>query len=392
MGNSLSAIFDALLNKFLSSGLNALTSRKSSPPPVDDFNYFGQTFGSPSGSTGGTGSSDGDLDWGGPDQVVVLADLKKNVQNLLDNANKELKLIDNNDPTTPGILQLFNKIFSKTQELDMCLPGPNRGWEERTDGETQKNAKKLKEKMFSDNEARIKAATEALNELTFATDAFKKWLENKIKTELPSSADYLNTVADSVEKTSQQIEELNGRKNVITGTLTKLESIKAELDAITTEPVRDSEEEKTVVRLRQRIEGMILDISNTTTVNEMRNKLDDGKDKLTDLEKLLTKCETERRAKGWSVPGGEASLFSAKTEKEVFCGLPIAGGYSHKSFINTGAVTHPEIPLVNAEEVYPGPDMPPIFRILEKPVDMEISCEAVYKTSITDYERPTPSF
>lgn len=53
MGNSLSAIFDALLNQLFQKGLNALSSKKTATPPADDFNYFGNTLG-PSTTTGAT--------------------------------------------------------------------------------------------------------------------------------------------------------------------------------------------------------------------------------------------------------------------------------------------------------------------------------------------------
>jgi len=50
MGNSLSAIFDALLNKFLGDGLNSLANTDNPPPSQDNWSYDGQTLGG-SGST-----------------------------------------------------------------------------------------------------------------------------------------------------------------------------------------------------------------------------------------------------------------------------------------------------------------------------------------------------
>ncbi|MFA5778011.1 MAG: hypothetical protein WC870_00765 [Candidatus Paceibacterota bacterium] len=44
LGNSLSAIFDALLNKFLGDGLNALTNAVSSQPSTDNWSYDGVTL------------------------------------------------------------------------------------------------------------------------------------------------------------------------------------------------------------------------------------------------------------------------------------------------------------------------------------------------------------
>lgn len=67
MGNSLSTIFDALLNKFIGDGLNALASKiNPTSTPVDNWSYDGQTLGSPN-----------DSDWAsGPDQEIILRDLK----------------------------------------------------------------------------------------------------------------------------------------------------------------------------------------------------------------------------------------------------------------------------------------------------------------------------
>lgn len=65
MGNSLSAIFDALLNKLLGDGLNALAGKKNQEP-VDNWTYNGLSL----------GVSD-DSDWSsGPQQVISLRELR----------------------------------------------------------------------------------------------------------------------------------------------------------------------------------------------------------------------------------------------------------------------------------------------------------------------------
>ncbi len=380
MGNSLSAIFDALLNQFLSKGLNSLSSKKNTPPPADDFSYFGQTLGSPSTSTGGGDT----FDWTGPDQVIVLADLKRDVQNLIDNANKELKLIDNNDPNIPGAIQLFDQIiFPKTQELDSCLPGPNYGWRDRVDAETQRAGRELQTKSFDPNPAKANAANDALNALTYATDSFKAWLNDKMSSELPSGNEFLNTV-NSVKGINKKNSELNDRKNAINQTLVDLLSIKTELDTITTQPAAGSLAEGLMVRLKQRLDGMIINLSTASTVSEAQATLDDAIVKLTNLNTLIAKCASERQTKGWSVPGGPTSTLGGNTEQALFCSLPLAGGFSHKTFINPGAVTYPEIPLVNANNVYPPSG------IVDTSISVALSCDAIYRTSITDYKKSNP--
>jgi hypothetical protein len=50
LGNSLSAIFDALINNFINKGLNALSSTMTSKPEIDTWTYGGQGFGSSTGT------------------------------------------------------------------------------------------------------------------------------------------------------------------------------------------------------------------------------------------------------------------------------------------------------------------------------------------------------
>ncbi len=300
MGNSLSAVFDALLNKFMNEGLNSLSSKISGQGNNnnnnDDFDYYGYTLGSPvnSGTNTGTG-----FDWNGPDGEIILADLKREVQTAIDNGNKELNIINSTNITSPGFLQYVDTIVSRTQELDMCVPGPNFGWEERVDAEVQR-----------------KESTETATTLG---NAFKSWLPPKMKTELPSSGIYLSSV-NSIKETNKEKETLTKREETIRETLVKLESIKASLSSITTQPTRGSENEKTMVRLKQRMQGMLLELSTASTVTEAQNILDDAKDKMNNLNSLITKCTTERQVKGWSNPGGASSVFNNTTsEKETFC-------------------------------------------------------------------------
>lgn len=394
MGNSLSAIFDALLNKFMSSGLNALGGNKNQADTSDDFDYLGNTLGSP---------SDGGTVFGGPDEEIVLGTFKKTLQNAIENANQELKLIDNitlssapNDSATSssGIFQIFAEIWPKVEELDMCLPGPNIGWQDRVQTEIEKNSQGLQIKMSDEDPAKVTAAKAADDGLKSAISSFKDWVSNKINLELPSSRNYLNAV-NSIKTIYGQMDELSARKNVILETLIKLQSIQADLDVMPTQPVVGSEKEKILIRLKQRIDGMIVDVSNTTTVNDMKNALADAKDKLASLDGLITKCIAERIAKGWAVPGGEGSEFNngvpsfannSKTEQQLFCSLPIVGGYSHGPFKNTEGVSYPEIPLVNAKNVYPDSS-----GVSDTPhIDIAISCDVVSKTSATDYKKNLP--
>jgi len=73
LGNSISAVFDALLNKFLGDGLNALASKVNPKPAPDTWSYEGQTLGSPADGTN-TG-------WdAGPDEPIILSDFRKKIE------------------------------------------------------------------------------------------------------------------------------------------------------------------------------------------------------------------------------------------------------------------------------------------------------------------------
>src|SRR3989344_4061498 len=141
LGNSLSTIFDALLNKFIGDGLNSLTSNKNYRTPVDDWSYNGLTLGSPADD--GSNST-----WdSGPDEEIILDKFKKQLSGKTivtitktdgteeiteeigntntaeitrgtyvpgDIANTEIEIIllsqlpskiDNRNPLTPGIVQ-----------------------------------------------------------------------------------------------------------------------------------------------------------------------------------------------------------------------------------------------------------------------------------------------
>ena len=61
MGNSLSAIFDALLGHFLDKGLNALSETINPAPPVDNWSYNGNTLSGGTNTTGNTNTGENAL-------------------------------------------------------------------------------------------------------------------------------------------------------------------------------------------------------------------------------------------------------------------------------------------------------------------------------------------
>ncbi len=449
MGNSISAIVDALLDKFLTEGLNSLASNVNSSPKTDDWSYNGLTLGGP--GEGGTNTT-WDL---GPDELVILSEFKKilrgkTIVTITDangtettkeeigntgngtyipgdiaNTENELALIDNtyakkpligNPP--PGIIQMLSTIWPKARELDICIPGPDIGWENRLEDEKNKGDERIQGASSGGSESQRTKGNEALKELKFAVDFFNDWIHNKIMLELPSSVLYM----DAVEKTktlTQQSDELMNKKQLKIQVLARLRSINAALDAITVQPATDSGQEKALISLWKQYKAAKINISNSITLANTKNELDTAEDQLADLNNLIIECNAERKAKGWGLPGGwNSSLVSTtktptitpaiiaelggippNSEQAIFCNLPVIGGYTHGTFINSAGVTSPEIPMVNAKKILK-------YKIITigsflgggltgNPyktayVNIKLSCSNIFNANILDYKGKLP--
>ncbi|MBI5139583.1 hypothetical protein HZA26_03165 [Candidatus Nomurabacteria bacterium] len=336
MGNSLSAVLDALVNRLFNLGLNALTTKKNpSSGAGDSWDYMGNSLGTvqPYGAT----------TWNtGPDEEIVLDTFKKElsgktivtdvngvvikedigdtsiatggeyIPGAIKNTETELKLITNNVATDPGTEQLLSAVWPKIAELDACLPGPNLGWEDRVDTEKNRNSKVLSGKINDSNGEKAAQADVALKELGFAVSYFKDWIKNKMLVELPSSILFMDAI-DDLEALHQQGDELVGKKRTKIQALARLQSIKNGLDSITVQPAPGSSQEKTLIELRKQYSAIKSSASNSITIDEARAELNILKDKLSKTVEMLNTCNKERAATGWSVPGGRTSTFTPKS-------------------------------------------------------------------------------
>ncbi|OGI63208.1 hypothetical protein A2818_00170 [Candidatus Nomurabacteria bacterium RIFCSPHIGHO2_01_FULL_40_12] len=393
MGNSISALVDALLNKFTQKGLNALASKVNQLPPKDDWSYYGQTLGSP---VDGSNTA-----WdAGPDEVVILNDFKQTVEDGINNTNTEIDLMNE-------IAQLISQIWPKARELDICIPGPNMGWQERLAEEMSRNSKELQGKLNDDDGKKSAQADLAFRELKFAVNFFKDWIKNKMMTELPNSIIYLDAV-DEIKDLSQQSEELTDKKRLKTQALARLKAIQTALsdtDRFSTQPVPGSNTEKVLISLKKQYNATRDAISNTATIEDTRNELAVAQDKLNKLNALLNNplndpspgCLAERKAKGWTSPSlsGQGSSYRDQgTEQNLFCDFPIQGGYDHESFRhandngNGKGVTHPEVPYVNAKDVLKWARWGGIFG--NYTADINMNCNIIYKANILDYKGNIP--
>lgn len=446
LGNSLSSIFDALLNKFIGDGLNSLASKKNKEPVTDDWSYNGLTLGSPA-EDGSNATWDS-----GPDEEVDLMVFKKQLNGKTivktknpttgeeeikeeignttipgdttrtyipgDIANTETeiillelmpKLINNLDPNNPGIAQLAEK-------LDQCIPGPDKNWETRLKEEQQRVTKKLQDDQASGDDLKIKASTDAVRELKFAIDSFKDWVIVKMINELPGSILFIEEL-NGMDVFPEKMTEATRIKREKTQTLARLKAIagdekatkKTGLAAMTTQPETDSAQEKTLVLLKKQYNSIKSSISSSGTIENARSELDSLNDKKTNITKMITECETQRESAEWDKIGGrESKKWGQVSELWMFCEEPIKSGYSHGEIIRNdssnqgqsftfrnenddeGDDGYQDLPIVNAKNIYGDITCTGVCSWLgggttDKRISVDIDCNSVFRANKTDY-------
>jgi hypothetical protein len=366
LGNSLSAIFDALLNKFLSpDGLLGLASSKNTKPAEDGWSYNGLTLGSP--EDGNNSSWDA-----GPDEEIILDKFKKELSGKTivttvkadeteevteeigntntkeitrgtyipgDIANTEIEIIllselsskiDNKNPLNPGVIQL-------AKILDQCVPGPDKGWETRLNNERDlMNARFGRKKGQGDDLLKARAGDEGMKELKFAVNTFKSWLITKIIGEIPG-AGYYTDALKAMDDFPQQLKEAIDSKQKKSQALSRLKAFEKSLATIPKQPVSTDPDfkiqEGKLIAIRKQYNSIRSSISSSVTIENARAVLDSANDQIRNLQELNTQCKTERVAAGWDAVGGEKSKQNGITELEKFCSIPIVSGYSHGTVI-----------------------------------------------------------
>jgi len=460
-GNSLTAIFDTLLNKFLGDGLTKLSSRvNSTQEDNDNFNYYGETLGgTPDAGAGWSGIADEEVNLDKfrkelmGKTVVLDADgiaVREEVGNTgngeytpgaIQNTELELKLIDNPtaDNAEPGLIQILDSTWPVAKSLDMCTPGPNKNWEKKLDGETERiiSAKIITETGNEDS-LKVKAARDAIRELRFAVKSFKDWINTRMieadpqKGGLPGAILFIDAIKE-LDTNDQQYRELTDKKRAKGTAVARLNSIYKALEPFTTQPKVGSPEEKNLISIRKQYNAIASSISSSASLEELQSQLDLAKERKQNLLLLENQCNQERVAAKWTAPGlngsgrlpsaaGQSYFFfetradfwggekrtvpgptitSSGTEKEVFCDVPIVNGYSHGEIIrkefsndqgallftfrngfgnNLGTPGFTDLPMVNAHEYYG--DKTEYF-----PVSVEIDCRLLFKTNDIEYKQ-----
>jgi hypothetical protein len=463
-GKALAAIFDSLFYKLIDDGLNSFKKQTNPQPEPDDWNYGGVTLGSPTGTINGYNDP-----FGGPDEEIILDKFKKQLDGYttvlntdgtikdilvgdvgggiytpgdIENTKTEIEMFDNSDSTNPGIVQLLQLIPKQVQILDQCIPGPDKGWEQRLEEERDRviNSKLMTETGSSDY-LKVKAVNGVMRDLKFAVATFKEWLTTKIITALPDSVIFIDAVKEN-EDIPQQIKESADEKRAKANTLARLKALKISLSSFTKQPVSTdadfTSQEKKLIAIRKQYNAMQASISSATSVEDTRSALNTLKERLSNLNELNTQCKEERTAAGWgsvdttgngnSILQGagnktytlkvtdaqgilgnllNTSFTTAGTEVDEFCLLPIHSGYSHGDIIRPddsnghgalkftfrnlnnegGSPGYEDVPIVNAQNIY-GDDTKKF-----NPVDVDISCKYIHKANLTNYtDSGDPSF
>jgi hypothetical protein len=375
----LSAVFDQLITKFVDKGLSSLTSAINPPPKQEDtWSYNGLTLGSGSTTVGGYGDP-----WdAGPDEVVTVTDFKEKLDQDIEKTDSEIKYMTNDVPDSfgPGTLQVFGQIWPKVQKLDVCQPGPDLGWQTRVDLEINKSIEKMN---LGESESSSDIGT-VLKELQFAANSLKDWVNTQLKYTLPSSASFMNAIGNLVDL-SQQALDVQHKIDTKEDVLGQLRIMKTRLDAMPPMPAEGSEDEDTLLSLWAQYKSLASQITNDITLTEARSERDVALAKRDGLDQLIIKCGEERTAKGWDAEGGPDSKLSSSqgaTEQLYFCDWPIAGGYTHKMFINPDKPAYPQIPLINAQQITVG----------TATVDVNLSCSTIFNANTLDYKGDLPSF
>lgn len=437
LGGSLSAVFDAVISKLASdgidSGLRALT-KKTNPAVAasqesDDLDYYGASLGTAPTNVNGY------LDpFSGPDQEISMKEFLPEITKGVADTEKELALIYNTDPLNPGIIQVADLLPPTVQSLDQCTPGPDKGWEERLQKEFNRNIKILQDKSiltsedFDDEKKKAQAllADRVMEDLRYTVAHYKDWLYDKMLVALPSSVNYMDSVKDT-NTIYQELAQFDAKRRMKSQALARLKAIEVSLKVLyaklgNQDPVRGSAEEKELKSLASQYLSIRNNVSSPTTIQDMQSELNFFKDELNNMRALLEKCTQERIDAKWDQYGGLDSVNQNEkgkpvyyvdqqyagwktygTEVEQFCELPMEGGRGYGNFEpKTNPVWNADLLMINADDVFEFKDGKGLGGFLIKyftvgglfgwdkkdvHVDIRLDCRFIFEANDIDYSQ-----
>jgi len=352
LGNSLSQVFNALLNNFIDKGLSALTTNITSPSapgtPSDKWSFGGETF----------GFEQNDNWANGPDKIIVLDEFLDEVEISIDNINNRL-------PHIQEAIDTIKDLSNKSATLDSCLPGPNMHWESRLGREVRRNTKKLDKKANKNDETKAENALHALANLETSVDSFVNYINIRMAGELPNSflmLDWFESLGDK----QREAEDLNVKMRNDRENLARLKSIENSLKEIS-EPLDDTEK-NTIKKLWPQFKVMEPKLPKEDDVIEAETTKDTADNWVKEVDDLTVKCMEERDVVEndyWK------KYWPGKSEMEIFCADPIADGATRWN----DNYVYPNLISVNASNVF-------------NENDIDVNCNIVYYATFSDYYNP----
>jgi hypothetical protein len=262
--------------------------------------------------------------------------------------------------------------------------------------EKNKNDGRIQKAYANASDKQVDEAEKVKKGLKLAVDFFKNWIIDRMMSELPSSILSIDAIKD-LETLNQGPNQLTEARRTKNQALIRLQSIQRALGEISEEgedgtivqPEQGSFEEQILIQLKKQYDATRTSISNFATIADRQNELFIREEQLSNIDNLITKCEEERVEKGWPNPAG----LEINPEQAYFCDLPIIGGYTHEPFRGT-ALTHPELPMVNAAKVlkYKVTTIGSMLTFRKKTawVTINLSCNNIYNATILDYKGNLP--
>ena len=352
LGNSLSQVFNALLNNFIDKGLSALTTNITSPSapgtPSDKWSFGGETF----------GFEQNDNWANGPDKIIVLDEFLDEVEISIDNINNRL-------PHIQEAIDTIKDLPNKSATLDSCLPGPNMHWESRLGREVRRNTKKLDKKANKNDETKAENALHALANLETSVDSFVNYINIRMAGELPNSflmLDWFESLGDK----QREAEDLNVKMRNDRENLARLKSIENSLKEIS-EPLDDTEK-NTIKKLWPQFKVMEPKLPKEDDVIEAETTKDTADNWVKEVDDLTVKCMEERDVVEndyWK------KYWPGKSEMEIFCADPIADSATRWN----DNYVYPNLISVNASNVF-------------NENDIDVNCNIVYYATFSDYYNP----
>ncbi len=207
LGSSVSAIFDALYNRFVGEGLNSLSTELFSSitgqQEQNMWNYYGQSLGTIQSSNTTIALSD----WAsGPD---VIVDLNQALGVPYAPGGKvpnpsSISLTNDEAAVYKSITETVKSYPAALQKLDECLPGPDFGWEARFNEALNEEASKIDKKIGASDNDNADAALDELRGIRQRVDlAIIRMRGRMLTANIPSAVEIYDTIMVESQKASQ---------------------------------------------------------------------------------------------------------------------------------------------------------------------------------------------